>query len=208
MNAHYHALDLSPKYTCTRWDHAQSHSFTGAIASNSWRRKWLNFLAIFHSPHFITVKDGIDWAEERVMLQASHRCFMCHFHGEKCWWCMPSAHKSKSTLWALFSKHMFGEFGHYSAWLPLPFTEFLTSVCCLWQIAQIRELVSYLARWFYYMYMTSCTLMKMIFFTWTNWQHRQISNPVFQEPLHHGSQGLHCHQRAFPWTHMNSSTSD
>lgn len=97
-----HTTMLSPKYTCTRWDHAQSHSFTWSNSIQKLKERWFDFLAISHSPHVIAVKDGHGGAEERVVLQASCRCFMCNFHGEKCWWCMPGAHKSKSTICGLF----------------------------------------------------------------------------------------------------------
>lgn len=78
---------------------------------------------------------------------------MCHFQREKCWWCMPSAHKSNSTLWALFSFSAF----FFSERLDSLVIIVLDCLCHLltstsnWATfgAQIGERISNLAGWSY-----------------------------------------------------------
>lgn len=94
MNAHYHALDLSP---------FPRFSAKPSFPSCHIRLRW----------HWLSRGES----NATSLMQV----FMYHFHGEKCCWCMPSAHNP------FFSAYIWTAW-HHSAWLSLPFTEFYLSV--------------------------------------------------------------------------------
>ena len=78
--------------------------------------------------------------------------------------------------------------------------------------AQIGELTSNLARWRYQLWFWDC-LWNLP--PWCRFSSLGLTRGIrkfitqnLSYSLHYEWQRLHCHQRAFPWAHMNSSTSN